>query len=157
MNKKVRRKPPGPPPIPREAKHFEPYYRRVLYFVFGAFLSILTLPFGCFLLLSNKVSFSQKPEIFITLFIWVVAYCGVWLIATSIRRELTLTPTSLTLRSAFTTRTVARQDIAYTEKMTLQGTTTLFLHSPHRKRAIMWLPFVFEYGDEVQAWMPNRR
>ncbi|WP_157778282.1 hypothetical protein [Massilia violaceinigra] len=134
----------------------EPFPRRVLYFVFGAFITIGSIALG-FSLLAKRAELNQGEPVFNSLFVLVILCCGIGLMTTSVRFRLTLTPRSLTLRRAFTTRTIARSDIADYGKMTLQGNTNLFLYSSRQRRAIMRIPFVFEDGDAVMAWMAQRR
>jgi hypothetical protein len=137
------------------ADYFEPFGRRVLYFMFGAFLVIRCIPLCLHIVADGAMR--QAEGVYIILFISIILLCGVGLMATAVRFRLTLTERTLTLRRAFRTRTINRPDISGCSLMTLQGITTLFVHSPHKKRAIMRIPYVFEDGEDVQAWLNGYR
>lgn len=135
--------------------YFEPFGRRVLYFMFGAFLVIGSIPLSLHILAGGAMP--QAEAVYVSLFISTILLCGVGLMATAVRFRLTLTERTLTLRRAFITRTINRSDISGCSVMTLQRISTLFVYSPRKKRAILRIPYVFEDGEEVQAWLNGYR
>ena len=137
------------------ATYLEPFGRRVLYFGFGALLVLLGSSFPFFLYLDASAG-SLREMALPTLLIATFLYCGVWLMATALRFRLILTERTLTLRQAFTTRTIDRKDIARCKQRHSTEMPALFLYSSRKKRAILRIPCAFEGRHEVEDWI-NRR
>jgi hypothetical protein len=142
----------------RAINFFEPFGRRVLYCVFGGFLTLGSIALALSLL-SKRSTFNQEEAVFLPLFVSVILCCGIWLVATSLRFRLTLTPRTLTLRRAFTTRTIERSRIASYSTGTFAGgvSTTLFLFARQQTRSFCWIPCVFDDYSAVTTWIdtPN--
>ena len=136
-------------------EHFtEPFYRRVLYFVFGILL--IALVFG----LAYK--FSQLDHVPIAesrsklLFTMLLSFCGIGLVTTALRFRITTTPHSITVRRAFSTREMARRDIgAWDQSTFLSGGSNpvVFLYDHTRKRYRMRFPNIVEDDNAVSAWL----
>lgn len=132
---------------------YEPRYRRVLYFVFGAFLTLGGIPLSLHLL-AKRSDFNQGEAVFLSLFVSMILCCGIGLMATATRYRLILTPRALTLRRAFTSKTMARSDIAGYRQAWVNGGITLVLYARGKK----WPPhmrFSCALKDDgaVMAWM----
>jgi hypothetical protein len=132
--------------------YYEPLYRRVMYFVFGTFLTLGSIPLSLYLL-AKRSDLNQGETVFLPMFVFVILCCGIGLMMTSIRYRLTLTPQSLTLRRAFTSETMARSDIAGYRSQQVNNAPTLVLYARRKKWPAMRFPCVFENGDAVMAWM----
>jgi len=132
--------------------YYEPRYRRVLYFAFGAFLTLVAIPLS-FDLFAKRSGFNQGQAVFNLVFASVILCCGIALIATSMRYRLTLTPDSLTLRRAFRTKTMGRSDIAGYRRVRVNGGITLLLYARGKKRPHMSFACVFKDDAAVMAWL----
>lgn len=132
--------------------YYEPRYRRLMYFYFGALLTLLSMALGFQLLVKGGGSNSGEA-VFNLVFASVMLCCGIALMATSTRYRLTLTPDSLTLRRAFRTKTMARIDMAGYRRVRVNGGITLVLYARGKKRPYMTFPCVFKDDAAVLAWL----
>ena len=123
---------------------------RILYFVFGAFLTLGMIA-GT---LNTSWTTVPKNEFLGTASLIISFLCGgVWLVTTSLRFRLTLTPHALTLRRAYTTRTIERSDIeSFKEVYDRNYGSVLWVQSRRRKRSSIVIPCVFKEKDAVMAW-----
>jgi hypothetical protein len=132
---------------------FEPFYRRALYFGFGAFLTLCSFPFGYYLADANL---HGGKAVFSLLVFAVVMGSGVALIATSLRYRLTLTPRVLTLRRAFGTWSISRKDIAGFQRVSFSAGfryDALWLYAKGKRRHCFSIPCVFEDNAALMKWM----
>jgi NhaP-type Na+/H+ and K+/H+ antiporter len=127
---------------------------RILYALFGAPLVLgtiamsLTLPWA---------GLQQKQAIFNIVFLLLLLWGGVWLVASALRFRLTVTAQAVTLRRAFTTRTIARSDIAFYRKLRVsQGDPALFIFVRGKKLPGLRIACVFKDDDAVIAWLDAR-
>lgn len=132
---------------------FEHKSTRILYFVFG---SCLTL--GTTAMILHAPWNSRSQAIANTAFFFLLLWAGIWLVMSSLRFRVTLTATSLTLRRAVFTRTIARSDIAFYRRVNNSQTgPSLFIFASGKKRPYMRIPCVIKHEDAVIEWLDNRR
>lgn len=135
--------------------YFEHKRTRILYFGFGACLTLGTIAMSLSL---PWASLPQAHFIANLIFVLLLLWAGIWLVTTSLRFRLTLTPHSLTLRRALITRTIARSDIAFYRKLRVPNLgPSLFVFASGRRRPFMRIPCVMKDEDAVIAWLDNRR
>ncbi len=134
--------------------YYEPSGRRVLFFVFGAFLTFSVSSGVIYHLLSGGPGLNA----YVWLFSSGVLWCGIWLMATSLRFRLTLKPRLITVRRAFRTSTVARRDIASYSPITISNrrggaSHYLYLYTRGKHLPCLIVPFDLEDTSPVMAWM----
>lgn len=131
--------------------HHEPAYRRILYAFGGAVFILVGGGFGLSLLLGG-LSPVRGEAVFSVLFAAWLIYCALWLFATIRRRRLTLTKDTLTWRTAFATRAMARKDIAAIRIAYAGGVPNIFVYVRGHRFHSMRIPLVFEDNESVAQW-----
>lgn len=125
-----------------------------MYYGFGVFLLV------CFIglsinLLTDWNAFSRGQAQFTLLFLTGLLGCGIGLILSAIRFQLTLTFRAITLHSAFTTRTVLRKNITeYMIGVPPGGSESLlYLFISGRRLPALTVPLIFEDNTELLKWI----